>query len=156
MADKLATLIRLHRWRLDEQRRLLGEALRRLGAAEDRVRALEQEIRFEQQSAGADPEAAGFAYGAYALVTVERREAAAREVAEAETRASERRMLLAAAWRSLRTFELAEESRRRRREEEAARRERLMLDEIAILARTRADAAARRESEAGATPSIDA
>ena len=40
-------------------------------------------------------------------------------------------------YRSLRTFELAEEDRRRRADAEATPREGLALDEIALLARSR-------------------
>ncbi len=146
MTDKLATLVRLHRWRLDEQRRLLGAAIRNLTVAEQRVRALEEEVVLEQQIAGEAPDSAAF-YGAYALALVARRKNAAQAVADAEAAVAERRTSLTAAWRALRTFELAEESRRKQREEEAARRERLMLDEIAILARARADAAGRPDGQ---------
>ena len=50
MADKLLTLIRLHTWRLDEQRRTLAEALRELDRLQRQSRALEGEIAAEQGS----------------------------------------------------------------------------------------------------------
>ncbi|QLH39202.1 MAG: flagellar FliJ family protein [Defluviicoccus sp.] len=64
-------------------------------------------------------------------------------MANAQAAVAERRASLTTAWRTLRTFELAEESRRERHEQEVARREQRQLDEIAVIARARADAAAR-------------
>ncbi len=142
MTDKLATLVRLHRWRLDGQRRLLGEAVRKLGEAEQRVRALDEEVALEQQVAGDAFESTIF-YGTYALATVARRKDAAQAVEHAQAAVAERRAMLTTAWRTLRTFELAEESRRERHEQEVARRERRQLDEIAVIARARAEAAGR-------------
>lgn len=142
MTDKLATLVRLHRWQLDEQRRLLGDALRLLADAEQRVRALEEEVILEQQVVGEASETSVF-YGTYALATVARRKDAAQAVVHAQAAVAERRAMLTTAWRTLRTFELAEESRRERHEQEVARRERRQLDEIAVIARARAEAAGR-------------
>jgi hypothetical protein len=50
---------------------------------------------------------------------------------------SRRRQLVQSRYRQLRAFELAEESRCRRAAAEAARRERLALDDIALLTRSR-------------------
>lgn len=142
MTDKLATLVRLHRWRLDEQRRLLGEAVRKLGDAEQCVQALDEEVGLEQQVARDAFESTVF-YGSYVLATVARRNDAVQGVANAQAAVAERRASLTTAWQTLRTFELAEESRRERYEQEVARRERWQLDEIAVIARARAEAADR-------------
>jgi flagellar export protein FliJ len=137
MADKLATLIRLHTWRLDEQWHALADALRELDRLRQASRALEAEIAAEQEAAAAAPAEAGLAYARYARVAVERR-AACREasfVAEAEI--ASRREKVQVCYRELRTLEIARDNRRQRAKAEAARREALMLDEIGLIAHSR-------------------
>jgi hypothetical protein len=137
MADKLATLIRLHTWRLDEQRRALADALRALDSLQLQSRALDAEIAAEQQAAAAAPAEVGLAYACYALSAVERRAACRKAISGAETDIAIHREKVQACYRELRTLELAQDNRRQRAKAEAARREGLMLDEIALLARSR-------------------
>jgi flagellar protein FliJ len=135
MADKLAALIRLHKWRLDEQRRTLADALRQLERLQRQSCALEAEIAAEQEAARFAPAEAGFAYARFAHLAVERRAACRQAIAAAEADVAAHRETTQARYRQLRTFELAEDDRRRRAEAEAARREGLALNEIALLAR---------------------
>ena len=137
MADKLAALIRLHTWRLDEQRRTLADALRELDRLRRQSHVLEGEIAAEQEVAGASPAEAGFAYARFARSAVERRAASRDAIAGAEGQVATHRETLQDRYRELRTFELAKEDRDRRAAAEAARREGLALDEIALLARSR-------------------
>ncbi|MGZ9092975.1 MAG: flagellar FliJ family protein [Rhodoplanes sp.] len=137
MADKLAALIRLHTWRLDEQRRTLAEALRELDRLRQQSRVLEGEIAAEQEVASASPAEAGFAYARFARVAVERRAACLDAIHSAERQVATHRETLRSRYRELRTFELAEEDRRGRAAAEAARLEGVALDEIALLARSR-------------------
>ena len=63
----LAVLIRLRRWRLDEERRLLAERLRVVDALGEELAALDAEIAGERELAAASLAAdVGFAYAAYA------------------------------------------------------------------------------------------
>ena len=48
MARNLAVLVRLHRWRLDEQRRQLAVVLRGIETLESRLSELERDIVREQ------------------------------------------------------------------------------------------------------------
>ena len=137
MADKLAALIRLHTWRLDEQRRTLADALRELDRLQQQSHVLEGEIAAEQEAASASPAEAGFAYARFARVAVERRAAGRDAIAGAERQVATHRETLQNRYRELRTFELAEEDRRSRAAAEAARREGVALDEIALLTRPR-------------------
>jgi flagellar export protein FliJ len=137
MSGKLATLVRLHRWRLEEERRKLAEAMRALDLRESALRELEAEIASEQESARTGPVDAGIDYGSYARLAVQRRASCREEIAAAEAKVSRRREQMQSRYRELRTFELAEESLCRRVAAEAARRERLALDEIALLTRSR-------------------
>jgi hypothetical protein len=68
---------------------------------------------------------------------VERRAACHRATSCAETDIASHREKVQACYRELRTLELAQDNRRQRAKTEAARREGLMLDEIALLARSR-------------------
>src|SRR5512134_1410136 len=121
MADKLATLIRLHTWRLDEQRRALADALRELDGLDQASRALEAEIAAEQQTAAAAPAEAGLAYARFARVAAERRAACREAISRAEADVASRREEVQARYRELRTLEIARDNRRERAKAEAAR-----------------------------------
>lgn len=136
MADKLASLIRLHRWRLDEERRSLADALRRRDLLEQQQHAIEAEVMTEQASAGAAPIEAGLAYGGFARVVVDRRASCRQAIAAAEADVGMHRERVQSCYRELRTFELAQDNRKQRAAAEAARRERLTLDEVALLVRS--------------------
>src|SRR5512134_2094076 len=106
MADKLPALIRLHTWRLDEQRRTLAEALRELDRLRQQSRVLECEIADKQEAASASPAEAGFAYARFARAAVERRAASRDAIAGAEREVATHRETLQNRYRELRTFEL--------------------------------------------------
>jgi flagellar export protein FliJ len=137
MADRLATLIRLHTWRLDEQRRALADALRELDRLHQQSLALEAEITAEQEAAAVAPAEAGLAYAGFARTAVERRAACRQAISGAETDVASRREKVQGCYRELRTLELAQDNRRQRAKAEADRRECLTLDEIALLTRSR-------------------
>lgn len=133
MADKLAALIRLHTWRLDEQRRTLADALGELNRLRRQSHLLEGEIAAEQEAASASPAEAGFAYARFARAAVDRRAACRNAIDSAESSVATHRDKLQACYRELRRFELADENRRQRAQADAARREGLVVDEIALL-----------------------
>ena len=130
MAKGLATLIRLHRWQVDEHRRRLGELNRRAEDLHDRARRLEREIADEQARARSDPLEAGTAYARYARAAIDRRSRIGKAIAHAEAEIAAARDDLAEAYRSLRTLELPEAERERRRALEAQRGEQIVLDEV--------------------------
>lgn len=125
----LPTLIRLHRWRLDEKRKQLV-ALERLAAKlRDQRRRLEEELRAEQDVARSLT-GAEFTYAAYAKAVVRRRETLARSIAEAESQIERVMAEVTEAFRELKRYEVAQANRERAAEEEAARRERAVLDDV--------------------------
>lgn len=138
MSRELATLIRLRRWGLDQERRRLTERLGALQARESALDGLEAGIMAEQEAAKAQEDETGFAYAAFARAAVVRRADLVEAIAAAEADVARQRDVVGDRWRDVRTLELAEEARRRRDAEEAARRERIEIDEIAVLARCRA------------------
>ena len=98
MSSGLHTLIRLHKWRLDEKRRALAE-LQALAdkLAQDTAR-LEREILAEQEIARSSPEAS-FGYGNFAKQAIERRKRLAESVAQVEQNSSMLRRLGSVIWK---------------------------------------------------------
>ena len=126
----LASLIRLHKWRLEEKRRALA-SLQGLRADLTRQAVeLEAEVGREQQTAKAGE--GGWTYAGYARAVIQRRENIQRSIAEVEKRIELARDEVNAAWRETRKYELAEERNQIRERAELARVERLELDEIAL------------------------
>ncbi|HZB93568.1 MAG TPA: flagellar export protein FliJ [Stellaceae bacterium] len=125
------SLIRLHRWQLDERRRELA-ALEALAAklAEER-RKLEAEDERERQVASGSPEAA-FAYAGYARSLIDRRRRLAQSEAELARQIAEAREALAEAYQEVKRYETAEANREKQLEQRAARREQQQLDELGL------------------------
>ena len=142
MANGLQSLIRLHRWQVDEQRRRLGELTRRADDLHGEARYLEQEIVDEQARSRADPLEAGTAYADYARAAIDRRAKTAEAIERAEADVAAARDDLGEAYRSLRTLEEAQAERARRQAMEAERRERIVLDEVGIQGHRRRHGAA--------------
>jgi flagellar export protein FliJ len=136
MSSGLHTLIRLHKWRLDEKRRALAE-LQALAdkLAQDTAR-LEREILAEQEIARTSPEAS-FGYGNFAKQAIERRRRLAESVDQVEHQISEATEEMAEAFQELKRYELAQEGRDRREEAKRKTRENAALDEVALSGFTR-------------------
>ena len=81
----VATLIRLHQWRLDEKRRELSTLERLKAEFIHQLEKLEQDLRVEQQIA-AGSESGMFAYASYAAGVVTRRENLSQSIAEVDER----------------------------------------------------------------------
>jgi flagellar protein FliJ len=131
VSSGLHTLIRLHKWRLDEKRRALAE-LQALAdkLAQDGAR-LEREITAEQEIARTSPEAA-FGYGNFAKQAIERRRRLAQSVAQVEQQIAQATEEMAEAFQELKRYELAQEGRDRRDEAKRKTRENAALDEVAL------------------------
>ncbi|GEO42910.1 flagellar export protein FliJ [Skermanella aerolata] len=136
MSSGLHTLIRLHKWRLDEKRRALAE-LQALAdkLAQDTAR-LEREILAEQEIARSSPEAS-FGYGNFAKQAIERRKRLAQSVAQVEHQIAEATEEMAEAFQELKRYELAQEGRDRREDAKRKTRENAALDEVALSGFTR-------------------
>lgn len=130
--SSLKTVIRLHKWQLDEKRRALAE----LQNLRDRLLAerhrLEQEMLHEQQVARNDPVAA-FGYAAFARAALERGRRLQDSIAQVERQIAVASDEMAEAFQELKRYELAEEERVKREREKLRRREEAMLDETALV-----------------------
>lgn len=132
MAKDLQSLIRLHRWIVDEKRRKLGDLLKMLDDLQTRARRLEEELVHEQKIARESPEGAGITYAEYAKVVIDRRERLAASIVEVERLVAAAREDLNEAYRDVKKYEVAQDLREKREAEEAARKEQIVLDEIGL------------------------
>jgi flagellar FliJ protein len=127
----LDSLIRLHRWQVDERRRQVAE----LDALAEKLRQelarLAEERTSEQAAAGASF-LARHVYPGYLRRAMERQKTLEQSLAETETQTLAAREALAEAFQELKRYEVAQANRERLRITAAARRERLETDAIAI------------------------
>ncbi len=127
----LDSLIRVNRWKIDEQRRQLGELERLAERLREEGVRLEQEMASEQRVAGASFEA-GYAYAGYARELLDRREKLAGSLAEVEERMKAVREELAEAFREMKRYEITAANRAKRERVANDRRQRILQDEVAL------------------------
>jgi flagellar protein FliJ len=137
----LDTLVRLHRWRVDEKQRQVATLLRMLADLEARIEGLAADMKREGEVAGANPEFAP-AFPAYVAGARQRQAVLRKSCAEVNTQIEAAREELNAAFRELKKYEIAAENRAKRTNMALARKVRAELDEIG------ADGYRRRQREA--------
>lgn len=127
----LDSLIRLHRWQLDERRRVLATLEELAGTLAEQQRLLEEENQREQQAALASFDAAaGYAGYAHGFLLRRRKlEQSRAEVAEQIVRARE---ALAEAFQEMKRYEITAAHRARQQERREARRQQQVLDDLGI------------------------
>ncbi len=140
--SELQTLVRLHKWKVDEKRRALGELQALADRLAEEKRRLEDEVLAEQAAAKASGEVV-FGYGAYAKTVIERRKRLEQSISQVERQIEAATDEMAEAFQELKRYELAQESRDKREREKLRKRENAMLDEVAVtgFARRRREAA---------------
>jgi flagellar export protein FliJ len=131
MSSTLDSLIRLHRWQVDERRRQLAELE---GLAEklrqEMVRLAEE--RAAEQTAASASFLARHVYPGYIRRALERQKTLGQSLAEADVQIVQARDALADSFQELKRYEIAAANRERLRMNAAARRERIETDAIAI------------------------
>jgi flagellar FliJ protein len=131
MSSTLDSLIRLHRWQVDERRRQLAELE---GLAEklrqEMVRLAEE--RTAEQTAASASFLARHVYPGYIRRALERQKTLEQSLAEADVQIVQARDALADSFQELKRYEIAAANRERLRMNAAARRERIETDAIAI------------------------
>lgn len=135
----LESLIRLHRWQLDERRRdlvTLEDLAQKL--AQERVR-LDAEDAREQRAALASPEAAR-GYAGYAKSLIDRRRKLAQSTAEAAQQIVQAREALSEAFQEAKRYEIAAASRLRLEGEREQKRQQRVLDDLGVEAFRRKNA----------------
>ncbi len=127
----LDSLIRLHRWQVDERRR-------HVAALEGLAEKLRLEMARLAAERAADETAAGASflarhvYPGYIRRALERQKTLERSLAEVETQTVQARDALAEAFQELKRYEITQAERRKREQIEADRRTQAQLDEISL------------------------
>jgi len=127
----LDTLVRLHRFKVDEIRRdlaALGKLIDDLAAKDA---AIVDQVAHEKRVAATDPELAR-SYGAFAAHALARRRRLAESRAEIEVRLAERQEQLRDAFAELKRHEKLRDQRLARETAERERKAAQLLDEIAL------------------------
>jgi flagellar export protein FliJ len=132
MSKGLKTLIRLHKFNVDEKRRVLGA----LQAREEQILAAiehnEQTMLAEQKVASDDAAGVGFAYASFHQGYLQRRAALHGQLNAIREQIQAAREELAEAFNTLKTYEITQANRERREQEELDRKEQAFLDEIGL------------------------
>jgi len=127
----LDTLIRVHRWQLDERRRYLAG----LDGLASRLRAdaerLQEEADAEARAAGLSLQA-GAAYPLFIAALIERRNKIERSIAEVDIQIAEAREAVSVAFQEVKRYELAAANRAREGRERLARRQQQAQDALAL------------------------
>lgn len=137
------TLIKLHRFRVDEAKSKLAglEAIR----ADLERKSVELDVHLSEESRRATENEIGrFAYPSFAKSIRERKDKLNASVLEVERSIAEARIVLHEAFQDLKKLELAEEARQRRESDHLAHVERTDADERSIQRYVRAQAGDRR------------
>ena len=145
----LKTLIRLHRWHLEEKRRKLAELERLRSELTAQTRRLEERLAAEALVAEGSDEGR-YAYGAYAASIISRREKLAASIEESQHAIGLAHDEVNEAFREVKKHEIAERIRDRRAQAVLARREQALLDEVGLNMHYR-----RRHQDAATSPRKD-
>jgi flagellar FliJ protein len=132
MPKNLNTLIRLHKYRVDEKRRSLGELLGEVASLETRSKNLEHEIIAEQQTASAAPDSVGMFYGAYAKEVVNKRNEILTQISDFEAQITATQEEMRSEYQDLKIFEISQERRDQITALEATKMEQATLDELGL------------------------
>ena len=137
MSKDLKTLIRLHKHRVDEKRRSLGELLGEIAALEQKNEYLENQLSLEQQFAKSASDSVGMFFGAYAKEAVNKRREIQQTKNVFEKKIAEAQEEMRAEYNDLKVFEITLESREQIATLEVAKSEQAILDELAQETRRR-------------------
>jgi len=125
------SLIRLHRFQVDEKRRKVAELEIMLAEFRNREQELEVQVQLEQKRAGIS-DVAHFAYPMFAKSVIRRRENILNSIAEILQQLEAAKEELAGAYQELKKYEIMQDGSKRRARKEMALMEQVQLDDIAI------------------------
>jgi flagellar protein FliJ len=130
--NSLKSIIRLHKWQLDEKRRELVELQTLHEHLLGQIARLEEEMERERETARADLEAS-FTFANYAKAARERRHRLDQSVAQVDEQIQIATDAVAEAYQELKKYELAEEERVKREALKLKRKQDAILDETASI-----------------------
>lgn len=130
--SSLKTIIRLHKWRLDEKRRALAELQNLADRLKAEIEKVKAEMAAEQATARADFDVA-FSYAGFAQAALERGRKLAESLVQVEAQVAVATDEMAQAFQEVKRYELAEEERQKRENEKRRQKDNLLLDETALV-----------------------
>jgi flagellar protein FliJ len=132
MGKTLTNLIRLHKYRVDEKRRVLGVLYGELHDLEQKLKDLFAQLVEEQRIASEAPDQALFAYGRFHQRAMLIRDELTEAIQAKEEEVEMAREEVNEAFQELKVYEEAEKNRLKREEDERNRKENIEMDEIAM------------------------
>ena len=139
----LNSMVRVHRWILDEKRQKLGDLERLTDKMREDLARLDEDIERERLIAKASYEA-GSSYSAFVVAAKQRRKKLEHSLENLEREVGLARQEVGEAFQELKQFETARNKAVEREETERQRREQLALDEMGVSLYRR-----RKASQAG-------
>lgn len=125
------SLIRLHRFQVDERRRQVTDLEGMLEEFHRRESDLDRQVQREQDKAGIT-DIGHFAYPMFAKSMLQRRENILQSIDEISKQLDVAKEVLADSYRDLKKFEMVEENRKRRAKKEAVRLDQKDMDEVSL------------------------
>lgn len=139
MAKSLKNLIRVHKYHVDEKRRILGALFDELNALEQRRNDLDYQVEEEKRIAREAPMETMFSYGSFHKKAMQMREEMTQQIDLKMHEVEEAQDAVNEAFRELKVYEQAEKNRIEREKAEQTRKENIEMDEIAMTLHRRRD-----------------
>jgi flagellar export protein FliJ len=128
----LDSMVRVHRWILDEKRRKLVDLERFVMKMREELADLDEQVALERQTASQAPFESRQAYASFHAAAVERRRRLQTTIDNLQREVDAAREEVNEAFGELKGYEGARENAIRRQLAERARRDQLVLDETSI------------------------
>jgi len=125
------SLIRLHRWQLDEKRRNLADLENMRADFENRFRQLDEELEQEKAAASSDPDTT-YGFSDFVAAVSARKHALQMSIDEIDKEIDTARRDVEDAMQELKKLETVEDRRQKERRAETERREQQTLDDMAL------------------------
>ncbi len=127
----LDSLIRVHKWKLDEKRRELVDFEDLRASFVKQIRGLEEEQQREQDIAGTNPEV-GFSFANYAAAAKQQRENIQASIEEVDAKIAALNEEVTICYQELKKYQVALDARGVKEKYERNKVEQMSLDELAI------------------------
>lgn len=127
----LDTLIRVHEWKLNEERRKLADLIGLSNDMRSQISRMEEELKSEAALVGDSIDAAR-SYSAYLKSQMQRRETLESSIVDLEKEITEVGECVASAFKELKTYEISRDRRNVEVARKRTRRDQSSMDEVAL------------------------
>ncbi len=127
----LESMVRVHRWMLDEKQRKLIDLRTFLEKLKSDLESLDAELEAEREASARSDEA-GAAFPAYVAAALDRRKKLCETIANLERETETAREEVTEAFSELKKYEIASDNQESQESDKRKRRERVNLDELGV------------------------